>query len=755
MKYVDTLNSEVYMASHSHSNLSIIEAVETLSHIADLEIDKGVGITQQHEVMIDNEKINYRTVHWLHEKDASETISLVRETFRVILHYLKQFYRKEYGYVTDPKTVEGIKTIMVLVGEAAKKLDKYTALFHLAHKQSVTELKEYKQLQEFYLSKIDRKIDERVLGKWILGLTFGRLHKETKPHKLVAKVPAPPKIEEAKHVFVDLESVKKDTEYELFFIRKEDGSRFFSPRLLRNIKLVCDFGEYFGEPKETDPLQQVKLWQDRIFHISARNVIKAVGPRLAAFFKEMYKLREHDEVVEILSKAFMGLLLASNPHNMLKGRPAKSCLEYFNDFLIFLREAVHSRPYQKWLAYPPNGNNALATELLDIVFTTCRAVYAGLQGLEEMISIVHILIQQASKQISEEHFTQVEAVKMIWNQLAADYTAMTKLMRNHPNGPLLKVLDILEENTFNVFDPLMQQNIPSQLYELQVQNHKMLNIRFAAPVIQEFINKDVVNEEFKAFLRDYNKQRNKKKHLLINLQDRTSWTEHARCSALEDLQKQPEMQEVLTVVTLAIDTDFYHQLSPYHQVNHASAFIEQFKEHLKGESSGFYFPETINKKELFEFMDRAIESIHRIFFSNKNVLLREHRLDFIEIFYLFLQLKLIDMVSPNTFSFTCKDGVDIGMAISAELFTFLKFLHQKEWSESDIDFLNFLIYAPALVIRERLMLPERFNRMLSAIRTIENAQHEAGIDHFPKVIEEAFFLLYKIPILNASIHLPS
>src|ERR1700732_4242567 len=102
-------------------SLSIIEAVETLSNIADLEFDHEIGIAQKHEIFLGNEKIPYKTVHWLHKEDAPTTVNQIRETFRVILHYLKDFYKKEYRSVTDPKTMEEIKSIMVLVGEAAKK----------------------------------------------------------------------------------------------------------------------------------------------------------------------------------------------------------------------------------------------------------------------------------------------------------------------------------------------------------------------------------------------------------------------------------------------------------------------------------------------------------------------------------------------------------------------------------------------------------------------------------------------------------
>ena len=151
--------------------LTLIEAVETLSNIADMDWDRDVGIAQTHDITIQDEPVSYRTVHWLHRGDAKETVGLVKDIFKVVLHYLKSFYKNDYTLVTDSKTLEGIKTIMVLVGEAAKKIDKYTNLFHQKHYKSVTDLREYKQLQEFYLRKISRTIDEGVLSKWLLGLT--------------------------------------------------------------------------------------------------------------------------------------------------------------------------------------------------------------------------------------------------------------------------------------------------------------------------------------------------------------------------------------------------------------------------------------------------------------------------------------------------------------------------------------------------------------------------------------------------------
>ena len=331
---------------------------------------------------------------------------------------------------------------------------------------------------------------------------------------------------------------------------------------------------------------------------------------------------------------------------------------------------------------------------------------------------------------------------------------MSKLLKHHPNGPLFKVLDILEEDAFHVFDPIMQHNLPNQLFDLYLQERRYSFLRIAAPVYQEFINKAVVNEEFRGFIRQYAQGAIPRKHLLINLQDRTSWREHARCIALEDLQFQPGMEDALSVVTLATDTDFYYQLSPYHQINHADTFKEQFKELLLDEHAGYFFPPAINRDEFAQFIDGAFEAIHHIFFSSKNVLLRENRLAFIELFYLLLQLKCMEWLQPDSISLTCKDAVDIGEAYNVSLSIFLKLINGQLLSDNDWQHVNLMIYAPALLIRERVMLPDRFNRMLSVIKVIENASSEFGAENFAKIIQEGFVLLFNTPILHSQLLFP-
>lgn len=730
---------------HDSPTISIMDAVETLSNIADLELDQGVGVAQEHDLTIfEDLHVTYRTVHWLQEEDAETSLGLIRELFRVVLDYLKHFYRKENGYIADIQTIDGIKTIMVLVGEAAKKLDKYTGIFQNNRQKSVTTLKEYKQLQEFYHTRIAKKIDESVLGKWILALTQQSMLKQKKEPSFIGK-----KSIQTKHVFIDFETVKKDTDYELFLLRKEDGTRFFNPRLIRNIQLICDFGDSLDQEETDDPLRDIKVWNDRCLNACANDLIYSIHPILDRFFHEIAP-HKHDSLVSHLNKACVALILCSYPKNLMKNSPVKNCTDYFKDFQDSLRVALNCSEYQRLIAYPPKKSNTFAQILLETIHSLCSAFFTSFQGYQEMGVPLQGLIQEAGQHISREHLDASVVGSCWWSHIAGKYFALSKLLKKHPNGPLFNLLNRMEEGSFQVFDPLMQNNIPCQLYSLHYDDTKALNIRIPAPVYQEYIHKAKITEEFKGFLRSLKSHRTIHQYLLFNFQDRTSWQEHFRALALEELQKNNDFASYLTVVTLPKNTEFYFQLAPYQAENHAHVFIKNLKDQLKDEASGFYFPEEIKKNLLKGFSEGVIEAIHEVFFSKKNVLLIENRLAFIEIFYLLLELKILEIVKPDAFSLVCKDGVDIGAAASAQLLIFLKLLHQENFSDADKAALDRILFGPSLLIRERLLLPDRFNRMLNVIKVLESTKKQLG-SGFVKAMQHAFKKYFETPILDSKI----
>ena len=274
---------------------------------------------------------------------------------------------------------------------------------------------------------------------------------------------------------------------------------------------------------------------------------------------------------------------------------------------------------------------------------------------------------------------------------------MAKLLKQHANGPMNKILDTLENGDYHSFDPMLQAGLPTLMYGLYVHDKCYQVARWPSATHQEYIDKAVLNEEFKAFLHACGGH-SKVVKSLFNFQDRVSWKEHARCAALESLMGNDAFNKNIEVVTLSKDTEFYYQLAPYHQENRADVFMSNFKKQLKDEHSGYMFPKWM-EKELTEFINKAMEEVHKVFFSNKNMLLREHRLDFIEIFYLFLQLKIIDMVHPDVVGYSCKDGLDVTSTASAELYLFMKLLKQEKLSENDREFIDLMCYGPCLLSR--------------------------------------------------------
>lgn len=735
---------------HESSHITLIDAVESLSNMADLEILPEVGITEKHNISVGQESIIYRSIQWVHEEDIEDRLKLLKEIFKVLLTYLRDFYNKQNVQIdTEQSVVENIKNIMVLVGEAAKKLDRFKKIFHLSLPQKdITDWKEYKQLQAFYLRRISHHIDESILSKWILGLAQKTFLIEA------PSVPAKDdkEVVQTKHVFVDLEAVKKDSEYELFFIRKEDGSRFYNTRLIRNIKLVCDFGDSLGEKKSDSPLNDLIVWQDRFCHLCAKNLYKDVESTIKEFY-ELANKNNNRTILDSISKACMALMLSSKPSHLYRNSPSKCCLEYFYDFQLYLREIVNTREYQNLLAYPPQSSEKLDCCILNIIQALCTSFFKSMKGYQEMIVPIQNLLQEAKQDISVEHLNEVKSSHQIWNRLGCDNVALTKLIKRHSNGPLIKVLNILEESDTHTFDPVLQGNIPSQLYSLYFNETKVDCIHLPCPIFQERIDKVNILEEFKAYISHIKNRQTKEKHLIINLQDRTSWKEFIRCKILEEMQLREEFEGSLIVVTLPKDTDFYHQFSPYLENRHSDVFLKNLKKQILDESMGFFFPKDI-KQQLLNFVDDLAAAIHRIFFHHKNILLPEARQDFIELFYAFLSLKIIELVQPSSFSFTCKDGIDIGSTTSALLFALLKLINEDKLSDEEIDYLNVLLYSSSLLVRERSIISERFKRLLNALKVFEFTRNEHGQINFLMIMREAFGRLYHTQILESLVIIP-
>ena len=688
---------------------SILEAVDNLSSMAE------VNLEELSEDVKDKEGI--RTIgRWLDPKDAEKTMDSVKGTFKVVHNYLKHIYSKESAQIKDQSMQKGVQSIMALAGEAALKMDFYAK--SLKGVKSVVLSKEYQELLEFYQKKILKKFEQSLEKEeaW---------EKELRIEEDAADI--------QRRGVKDLETVTRDRDYELFFITKEDGSRFYNKNLARHIRLVADFDQVIGKINGEDPLVQIRSYQDKEAMELAATIKKKITPELNYWIQKSGKYRD-DTFIAAMYRAMMGLLLASNSNNLLSRTSAKSSLAYFRDFQVYLRDVLYSIDYQNFINNPPEGMGQFYEVTLQILHKICSIIYTFHSDLRDEYAFLSHIMQK--EKISTTH-SKTSSLSL-WNELLDDHDLLVKELKHFPSGPLFKILDsLLETKTDSEFDPYMHLDRPLSLYVLTNGEKSTTILRAPCPTRQKVINKADILIEFHAALRHMAHE--KKKFVLLNLQDRTSWKEFARSDVLEKFQKDAEVRESLDVYTIPKNTSFYLQSDEYLKLSEAADFTLLLLEQIKGEEDcGFYFPRRFDRNELHEFMEKAVALTHKFFFGSKKTLSRKNRLDFIEIVYHLLFLKIMQLSNPDYLAFSGKDGIDQASISTASFYAFTRLISGVgSWKIEEGEFISAMIFLPALFTRERAIDFAPLSRIVSMLSVVTAEMEISG----KKVTEEVSKLL--------------
>ena len=283
--------------------LSILEAVDHLSDLAELN----------------------------HDSSAETNETKIKETFQTLNDYLKHLYHKERSQLKSPQTRRGLQALMQLAGEAMEKVGKYTEIFkETLSKEGV--IPEYQQLQQFYLSKIVTPKEQK--------------QEKTEPEEELEE------LDLERQALKDLDSVRTDHDYELFYVRKEDGMPFFHHNLLRHLRLVGNFDETLIPSETENPFLKMKIILDRDFHTAAKEILREGATLFEEFYKEGMKFKGMI-FIACLNKAIMALMLAANPRNLFHNTTGKHCLDYFVDFQVYLRQALRSEDYHRFSTSSP------------------------------------------------------------------------------------------------------------------------------------------------------------------------------------------------------------------------------------------------------------------------------------------------------------------------------------------------------------------------------------------------------------------
>lgn len=689
--------------------IRIHEALENLSSIAQLngESDAMLGVVKNHKFVLSDREHGYKTVHWLTPETATEIIEHIKQTYKTILEYLKTIYDSEEFDWEDPNNRKGLQAMITLVADAATKLDAYIDHLNAPYEiPRLTESKQYTDLQEFFLKKLPEKLEIRLDEKeaWEEDWLDSKNILSVDTEKIGLK---------------DFETVKRDKEYELFYLRNEIGQTYFNPSLLRNIKLVCHFDEIVDSPIEEDPLLRVRAMQDRDLHGASQQILNGLATLSQNFFKQARG--KSSDFYQFLNRALMALMLTANPKNLIQNTGGKSSLLYFSDFQDFLVKSLNTSDYERFLAYPPKEKDKAATLAMQLVHQLCYLFFTRAGAVkEEFIGLMHFMIQKGKKMRPKNLVKPYET--STWNEFLEDDDAIRMLLKCYPNGPLFKILDLLRSEELKekqmAFDPIHQENYPFRIYCLSIDQGDVHCLRLPSPTRQSTIKSAEIIEEFEALIRGL--QALSKVYLIFNFQSRISWKECARSQALEKFAKRAETHEACVVFTLPKDTDFYYQVDFYYDQDDAKKFMKTLFDLLfTVKDSGYHLGIIKEEGQLSLKIEQLIVFIHEYFFDKKATLDRKHRLDFIEIFYHLFYLEMIEFYHPSYLSFVCKDGIDLSNATNASFYAFIKLIKKGKLEKEEKDYLLWLYYRPAFLVRERSIDPARLNRTLSFLDWVD------------------------------------
>jgi len=676
-------------------DISVVDALDNLTSMTDLDL--GL-VRKQLEALKSNHEVIYFS-KWLDLNDQARTLENVKLTFRGILDYLKELAKKEKETLKGEDTQKGIRSMMILAEEAASKVDKLFLLYDKSLlDRSIKESKEFQDLKEFYHKKLLKKLQKKEIEK--------ELWEETLEEEGLDE------FDIKERGLKDLETVKADAQYELFLIKKEDGKPFFNKNLMRHIKLIHDFDKIIVSQYEQDPFLLAERVRDRGAFASAKEIKEKIISHIGHFLKT-HEHQSTSEFYQNLSSALHALILATSTHNLIEEGGRKSCFQYFSDFSLFIKESLLSTDYHANKGIGYEDLTHFMRDLMELLNRLSLELFLHVGSKDQMIGLINILMDQVGK-----HEKQKKPLsKEIWISLLEGNKHLNDVLKKYPNGPLFKLIEHFQISKESQFEPLAQSNYPSLLYSFQNKQLHLSVLRMPSPTRQEVINKAEPSILFEGFIRALNMDQKHAKLLLLNLQDRTCWQDHARCSVIEGLPKRSEYVDTIEVCTLAKCTSFYKQTEEYLGVQKGSDFIRLLKEQFSDpKECGFYFPSSLDLKQLNEFVEKSTTMIYHHFFAEKENLSRKNRLDFIEIFYFFLTLKLIDLLRPSLLTMSCKDAIDTGPGAYSAFFAFLKICSEDDvWSKEELDFFLWMMQSPALLQRERAIHSDRFERAVSAL----------------------------------------
>lgn len=618
----------------------------------------------------------------LERLDQDSCAKKLKENFNSVRKYLKQF---EATALQDKKQLRGIHSIVQLATNAAKKLD----LFPLSTRDSLLHSKEYRELYLFYDRKVRQHLEDALKAE---AVWKGELQQSIDITDL------------KKRGLRSLEIVNRDELYELFFIRKADGSRYYTMDLLRHMRLVTDFESSLLA--EDDPL--VKLGRLKL-HFTA---LKAhfLYSTMHAIFQDWLtsaKMQWKDPLVELFYKSYMALCLAHNSHGQ------KSSTHYFSDFISYLRELLSQTGFERMKQ--ESKQTSYQMRFLRLLSTLCEALFATPIPLKESMEWFYSQLQRScrSRIYSLKGTFDLSSIR----ELLEIYEELKSLLSNYPGGPLFKMLELFENAEQDPsFDPYLLGVNSFRAYQWK---GVLCHVLFS-PTMQRTLDQAKVIPEWIERLDAGN--RKEEKIVLLNLQERLSIEEIARCSALEELSQRAVIKESFFLIGYPTLNDFYFQAGEYLDISDKPLFksilMAQFLEKKQGP---YFFSKPLAEQTLLKIN----QWIDDVFFKEKDSLTVTDRLNWIELFHHLLLRDFLQKEKATHFYCVSKDGVDQATTYIATFYCIEQIFSPGKEVQKEL--IHFLFFLPALIERDRVVQGKVFHRSTTLLAMLLIAREKGEL----------------------------
>ncbi|WP_100934145.1 calcium-binding protein [Candidatus Chlamydia corallus] len=529
----------------------------------------------------------------------------------------------------------------------------------------------YKSLLEEY-SEVNRAYDE-VKKNFKQPQTYHlSTAEETQEHK------------EPECFLNNLVEVKRDRSYELFYMLDEQDKRFYNDAL---VQIIYKQNKLYETVNEGDPLTKTLLWNSEEVKNIASLLVLINDVPLRLFYQSALSHLDIAAVVKV-HNAVMALFFSRYEATMVAKSPKKHNILYFNDFLLFLREA--------W----KDLNN-------DIAIDSQEKKQAKLLALALSIGIFEskLVFEEASRYLYfniQTKLTNADGKKPLSSgqYLTDAYDELHRLISKYPNGPIFKAMDRVLEHESKVYDPMILGILPSLEGRLKLHEKSIDVIRSPSPVIQSSISYANCNEEFLGFLSA--KVHRSDVTLVLNIQNRISRKERARSRVIEEALEQEEYASSVDTFSFPEPEELLDNLESIHgDIETFSDFFfllqEEFRKPLP--TSSFFLTKEL-KEPVHTFLKENLTALKDIFFPKKKILFRNDKLLLLHLLSYLLVFKLIETINPNSIVVLSKDGLDYASVFIAG---FAFFSREAFWDEHSLKLLLTAVLSPTFVARDRLV----------------------------------------------------